>query len=144
MTYKIPSDVMIFERGISFKELYTLYAISDVFLLTSKAEGLNMGVLEAMSVGVPVVATNCGAMPELLAEGRGFLMETEYSMIDPWGNERRDFPNAECGASLLDNISKYDGEPRTQTRARAYMESRTWDKPVQQVIEAMEKLNEKE
>ncbi|MGK3946375.1 hypothetical protein ABK046_49475, partial [Streptomyces caeruleatus] len=35
-----PSDVMIFERGMPFKELYSLYAISDAFLLTSKAEGL--------------------------------------------------------------------------------------------------------
>ena len=72
MTLKIPSDVMIFERGISFKELYALYAISDVFLLTSKAEGLCMPVMEAMSVGVPVVATNCGAMSELLLGGKRF------------------------------------------------------------------------
>jgi len=150
MTYKIASEVMIFERGISFKELYTLYAISDAFLLTSKAEGLNMGVLEAMSVGVPVVATNCGAMSELLAEGRGFLMETEYSMIDPWGNERRDFPNSESGMNYLAGISKTadvllsENLSETIRGARAYMESRTWDKPVQQVIDAMEKLNEKE
>ena len=46
MTYKIPSEVMIFERGISFKELYSLFAISDVYLLTSKAEGLCMPVMD--------------------------------------------------------------------------------------------------
>lgn len=144
MTYKIASEVMIFERGINFEELYALYAISDVFLLTSKAEGLNMGVLEAMSVGVPIVATNCGAMPELLADGRGFLMETEYSMIDPWGNECRDFPNAESGATGLQLIFQHYGDPARYNKvlrdARNYMESRTWDKPVQQVVKAMEKL----
>jgi len=151
MTVGIPSEVMIFERGISFKELYALYAISDAFLLTSKAEGLCMPVMEAMSVGVPVVATNCGAMSELLAEGRGFLMETEYSVIDPWGNSRRDFPSVESGLTFLNGISvdkllniSDDQKPSKNTvrRARTYMESRTWDKPLQQVIDAMEKLHE--
>jgi glycosyltransferase involved in cell wall biosynthesis len=136
MTYNIASDVMIFERGISFKQLYSLYAISDAFLLTSKAEGLCMPVMEAMSIGVPVVATACGAMPELLADGRGFLMETEYSMIDPWGNGRRDFPDADSG------VEKFDLVDTMSDNARAYMETRTWDKPIQQLVDAMEKLNE--
>lgn len=144
MTYGIPSELMIFERGLPFKELYTLYAISDVFLLTSKAEGLCMPVMEAMSVGVSVVATNCGALPELLEGGRGFLMDTEYSMIDPWGNSRRDFPNADAGANALLAISKMaNGHPTEITeRARKYMETRTWDKPVQQLVDSIEKLGE--
>lgn len=148
MTYKIASDVMIFERGLPFKELYSLYAISDAFLLTSKAEGLNMAVLEAMSVGVPVVATACGSLPELLTEGRGFLMDTEYSMIDPWGNGRRDFPNAESGADTLWHLASDGREDnkvhidRIVENARDYMESRTWDKPVQQVVKAIEEITD--
>lgn len=143
MYYGIPAEVMIFERGMPFKKLFLFYTMADAFLLSSKAEGLCEPVLEAMSVGVPVVATACGALPELLANGRGFLMETEYSMIDPWGNERRDFPNADDGASCLDAISKMsDGKPITMTeKARTYMELRTWDKPIQQLVDAMEKLN---
>ena len=142
MTYKIPSEVMIFERGISFKELYSLYAISDAFLLTSKAEGLNMAVLEAMSIGVPVVATNCGSLPELLGDGRGFLMETEYYHIDPWGNSRRDFPKAESGSDFMEEIFQSHGFLTSPNKARIYMESRTWDKPIQQLVNAMEKLDE--
>ena len=138
MTYGIPSDVMIFERGISFKQLFSLYVISDAFLLCSKAEGLCMPVMEAMSIGVPVVSTACGAIPELLADGRGYLMETEYSMIDPWGNERRDFPLAEDGVEILSNPDL----SIVERPAREYMETRTWDKPIQQLLDAMEKLNE--
>lgn len=153
MFYKIPSEVMIFERGISFKELYSLYAISDAFLLTSKAEGLCMPVMEAMSVGVPVVATACGSLPELLGQGRGFLMRTEYSMIDPWGNEYRNFPDAESGADLLTGIStdkcidvpdEHKPSKNIVKRARAYMEVRNWDWPIQQLVNAMEKMNETE
>lgn len=140
MTYGIASDVMIFERGLSFKELYLLFAISDASLLTSKAEGLNMFILESLSVGVPVVATACGAMPELLADGRGFLMETEYSHIDPWGNGRRDFPDAESGVEILSSLHMKDTD--VWQNARKYMESRTWDKPIQQLVDALEKLDE--
>lgn len=148
MDYDIASELMIFERGMSFGELYSLYAISDVFLLTSKAEGLGMPVMEAMSVGVPVVTTACGAMPELLGNDleRGYIMDTEYSMIDPWGNSRRDFPNAEHGARILRNLfldrESVEDTPyiRRIARARAYMESRTWDTPIGQVNKSIKEL----
>lgn len=142
MQYKIAPDVMIFERGMPFKELFMLYAMADAFLLTSKAEGLCYPVMEAMSVGVPVVTTNCGAMTELLYDGRGYLMETEYSHIDPWGNSRRDFPKAESGSEFLSNKLKLHMEMGLQFVAREYMESRTWDIPVKQVVDSLEKLHE--
>lgn len=150
MDVGISSELMIFERGLSFGELYSLYAISDVFLLTSKAEGLGMPVMEAMAVGVPVVATACGAMPELLGDGRGLLMETEYSMIDPWGNSRRDFPYLESGVAHLCSIFEFGkiGEHKPfemSLRAREYMETRTWDFPTTQVNAVIgELLDEKE
>lgn len=147
MSYGIASEVSIFERGIPFKELYALYAISDVFLLTSKAEGLNMAVLESMCVGVPVVATNCGAMPELLGDGRGFLMDTEYSHIDPWGNSRRDFPNAESGVEGLswmkqmnEAIKRGNAVETCIEKARDYMETRTWDIPTNQMDKAIKDI----
>lgn len=140
MTYKIASELMIFERGISFKELYTLYAISDVFLLTSKGEGLCMPVLEAMSVGVPVISTTCGSMPELLGDGRGWLMDTEYETIDPYGNQKRIFPSANSGVEKLRML--VDTVSTIPEKARAYMETRTWDIPVNQLVTELEKLDE--
>ena len=141
MDYGIASELMIFERGMSFGELYSLYAISDVFLLTSKAEGLGMPVMEAMSVGVPVVATSCGAMPELLGDDRGWLINTEYSMIDPWGNSRRDFPNTLHAVGILEDISqKLEITDTIVGNARRHMESRTWDVPIEQVNGSIKEL----
>jgi sugar transferase (PEP-CTERM/EpsH1 system associated) len=41
----------------------------DVFALSSLSEGMSVGMLEAMSVSLPVVATNVGGNPQLIREG---------------------------------------------------------------------------
>ena len=55
-------------------DLADVYASFDVFLMTSVTEGMPNTLLEAMSIGVPAVATAVGGGPELLehCEG-GFL-----------------------------------------------------------------------
>ena len=48
----------------------------DALLLTSSHEGLPVAVLEAMSLGVAVVATHSGGLPEVLSGGEcGWLVE---------------------------------------------------------------------
>lgn len=50
--------------------------ISDVFILPSEAESFGLAALEAMAVGVPVIATNTGGLPEVVIEGKsGFLSD---------------------------------------------------------------------
>jgi len=46
-----------------------LLAASDVFLSTSRYEGFGMAILEAMAAGIPVVATDVGAVSELVEDG---------------------------------------------------------------------------
>lgn len=47
---------------------------ADIFTLPSHGEGFPMSVLEAMSAGLPVVATRVGAVPEMIEEGTGGLL----------------------------------------------------------------------
>ena len=54
---------------------YSYYPIFDVFLLTSKSEGLGSVILDAFSYRIPVVATESGGIPELvLKEHTGLLV----------------------------------------------------------------------
>lgn len=62
--------------------LRIVYALCDVYVSPSRLEGFGLTILEAYAAGKPVVATNVGAIPELLEHGRnGSLVASE----DPEG-----------------------------------------------------------
>ena len=138
----ISDKFMILERGMPQRELWVCYAISDVFLLASKAEGLGMPLLEAMSVGLPCIATNCTGMSELLADGRGWLVDyrEECTHRDPFGNGRRYWIDKKDGVDALQWVytNVFDDETLYITKnARHYVETRTWDIAIDQVEKAI-------
>ncbi len=50
----------------------------DVFVLSSREEGLGSALIEAMACSLPVVGTNAGGIPEIVENGRnGFLVPRE-------------------------------------------------------------------
>jgi len=139
--YGLSDAIQPFERGLPHGKLWILHAVADAFLLTSKAEGLCMPILEAMSVGTPVVATYCTAIIEHLYEDpekkkgqRGFPIEVEYVHCDPWGNSDRSYASGESVAKNLLFLYKEQKDGiysrrvcEITDRAKAYARARTWD-----------------
>ena len=55
------------------EQLVNLYKSADVFVFPSLYEGFGMPPLEAMACGVPVVASNRGALPEVLGDAAYYV-----------------------------------------------------------------------
>lgn len=59
-------------RGVTSRPIQELEG-ADLMVLPSRTEGMSNTLLEAMSVGIPTVATPVGSNPELLASGGGWI-----------------------------------------------------------------------
>lgn len=59
-------------------ELMALYQSSDIFVLPTQAEAFGIAAVEACASGMPVVATNIGALPYIVRDGEtGFIIEVQ-------------------------------------------------------------------
>lgn len=75
----------IIEAGVHHRQfvpreelLLEVYPQADVLLLPSKAEGFGLTIVESMSFGLPAIAVNAWAMPEIIQDGdNGFLIRPD-------------------------------------------------------------------
>ncbi len=56
------------------EQMPAAFAAADIFLSTSKWEGFNLPLVEAQTQGVPVIAYNIGAHPEVVSNGESGLL----------------------------------------------------------------------
>jgi len=61
-------------RDFPDKEKIKVLTNSDIFILPTYSDNLPIAILEAMSLGLPVISTNIGAIPEVIQKNvNGFL-----------------------------------------------------------------------
>jgi len=61
----------------SSSDIFKLLEETDIFLLSTFTEGISIAVLEAMSMGLPVVASHVGSMAEIITHGENGLLVEE-------------------------------------------------------------------
>jgi N-acetyl-alpha-D-glucosaminyl L-malate synthase BshA len=84
--------------------------LSDVFLLPSENESFGLAALEAMAVGVPVISSNTGGIPEVNTHGfSGFL--SNVGDVDDMASN---------ALQLLDPTTKHDFKLHALERAKDF------------------------
>lgn len=116
---------VIFHGWVARKECPRLLAQCDVFLYPSLFDCGGAVVLEAMSLGLTVVALNWGGPGDYLASGGGVLVE-------PYGREQSVTELAEAVRSLTPARRRELGEAAQRVIADHY----TWPAKVRQILGA--------
>jgi len=72
---KIPDGILCIERTNSAKELAVIYSAADVFVNPSRLETMGLVTVEALACGTPCVVSNATAVPEVIDETCGCIVE---------------------------------------------------------------------
>jgi len=72
---KIPKEMIGIERTENVDELAALYSVADVYISCSVEETFGLTIAESMACSTPVIAYNCTAIPELVDNNTGFIVE---------------------------------------------------------------------
>jgi glycosyltransferase involved in cell wall biosynthesis len=97
-------DAVTFRGGISDGDLVAAMDASNVLIMASRHEGFGVPVIEAMTMGLPVVANREGALPEIVGDA-GLLVDATdpYALADA---AARAASNGDLRRSLADAGSK--------------------------------------
>jgi len=75
------SRIVFVSQLLPYAEVVSLYAAADVFVALHRSEGLGLGPLEAMSVGVPAIATAYSGNMSYMTEANS--LPVPYRLIRP-------------------------------------------------------------
>ncbi len=83
INYSNPLVDIIFLGRVPNSQVKEYYATKpvDVFVNLSEIEGLPISIMEAISYGIPVIATNVGGTSEVVDKGLGFLIDKEINAL---------------------------------------------------------------
>lgn len=102
-------DQIHFLGGRQKTEIAEMMQSSDFFVLPSRYETFGVVFIEALSSGLPVVATDICSIPEIINESNGIL-------VDPDSPEKL----ADAMLFMMDNSDKYDREKLSRDAKNKY------------------------
>ena len=69
----VEGEVQFSTQKLDFEQLAKLYAMSDVTVCISDAEGFGLSTLESLSCGVPIIVTMTGGLQEQVTDGENWF-----------------------------------------------------------------------
>src|SRR5215207_11327865 len=121
-----PRDLVL-TGFVTDRQLAALYRACELFVFPSLYEGAGLPVLEAMSCGAPVAASNTTSIPELLGDPEGSFDPSDPSEI------------ARCVGDVLETPGTLESlRDRSRRRVALY----TWDRVARETVPAYERAME--
>ncbi|WP_284320750.1 glycosyltransferase [Dyella acidisoli] len=79
----LPNDALVLTGFVTDEDLLALYGLCELFVFPSWHEGFGLPVLEAMSVGAPVIVSKTSSLPEVVGlDGVVFDPRDKQSIAD--------------------------------------------------------------
>jgi glycosyltransferase involved in cell wall biosynthesis len=138
-----PPVHLIYNQKLPLERLTELYRGTDCFVLPSRGEGWGMPILEAMSCGIPAIATNWSGTTAFLHEANGYPLP--WHSLVPTGLEAPHYrdarwaePDVSALVELLRHVAANPAE-RQQKGAQAALDARqwTWERAVDAVYQRL-------
>ncbi len=74
--------VLLITGDLDYRETLTMYASCDVYVSLHRSEGLGLGPMEAMSLGLPVVATGWSGNMDFMTADNSFPVDYRLVPVD--------------------------------------------------------------
>jgi glycosyltransferase involved in cell wall biosynthesis len=131
----LPAEPPI-SRGVDDGYLSSIYLGSDVFALPTMGEGFGLPLLDAMACGVPVIATDCSAVTELVKDVA--LLIRPAAIVTGSYNVDQALPDVD---HLVEHLFSVDADSRLRERMSAASVIRagrmSWERAAQALAEAV-------
>lgn len=116
------SKYISFTGGLTDTEIVSLMNAADIFVFPSLYEGFGLPPLEAMACGTPVVASNAGALPEVV--GDAALLVNPENVEDIASAIERVLTNAKLREELIkrgfERVKRFSWEKTAIDTLRVY------------------------
>jgi glycosyltransferase involved in cell wall biosynthesis len=122
------SEKIRFLGFMRHEDLFREYSAADMFVFPSRRESFGLVLAEAMALGLPIVSTLSGAIPEVVQDGENGIL------VPPDNPEEL----AKAVISLLDSPDKMD-EMSRKGRERVELDF-TWKKAAERVLNCYKEL----
>ncbi|MDB5593908.1 MAG: glycosyltransferase family 1 protein, partial [Hyphomicrobiales bacterium] len=105
-------------------EVFRLMASVDAVVMPSRWEGFGLVAVEALRAGTPVIASNRGALPELVVDGKtGYVVEpTAYALASCIASLDRATLRTMGAAARLDFLERFTSARMNEELAQYYLD----------------------
>ena len=131
------TGVVLIEEMLPHRELQAVLASSDVFVCPSVYEPLGIVNLEAMAMGLPVVGSATGGIPDVIVDGEtGYLVPLEQLQDGTGTPIHPEVFAADLAERLTDLVTDRDKARRMGVAARARVEEHfSWSAIAERTME---------